>query len=317
MKKIAILALSLLILIGVFSCEKENSKLQNDAIFLKKIEGLATIPSNVKLSDKIKNIILSELDGKERGLFFIEYTKDDISYLEKYGKTIEEGHLELLDKLNINPNLPRQEVIDKIKLQEKNQTHRSSSNNTGYTYVPYYYQFDPNENPNRYYWCGHTCLKAVGSKHGKNRTLQQIHQAFWANDPLYRADRNNDGQYASSVADLKYAARGSNFPNYDYPNSSFDDLIDLAHFYQRAMDGVNYHRPMIMPSFHASNYGHFYTIVGYITRYKSNGSIDYNNSLLLLRDVLDSSGGYLYDMTATVETFFNNRNKDRVLFVRP
>ena len=118
---------------------------------------------------------------------------------------------------------------------------------------------------------------------------------------------------------MRYAASNQNGGswNYNFPLSSSETIYSKAHFFQRVQDGVDNHKPMLIPSYYDISYGHFYAVVGYEVKYYSNGSINYNNSKVYLRDVSDSSPGVWYETEAKVSTFYNARNGNKVLFVRP
>ncbi len=186
--------------------------------------------------------------------------------------------------------------------------------------IPHYYEFDEDENPNRNYWCGHAALKCVAKYHGEYKTLGNIHTAFWNNSSGYRNDRNNDGKYAASMLDLLWAANNQNGGswNYDFPTTSSESVSSMDRYYQRLKDGVNYKKPAIVASYYNQTYGHFYPVTGYYEVKKSDGSIDYDNSYLLLRDVIEPSKIYTSgEHTVSVRTFYNKRISNSILFVRP
>jgi len=58
--------------------------------------------------------------------------------------------------------------------------------------VPHFYEFNTQENPNHYGWCGHAALKITAQYvTGQVKSLQQIHSPlFWNN----RADYRNNAQ---------------------------------------------------------------------------------------------------------------------------
>lgn len=180
--------------------------------------------------------------------------------------------------------------------------------------VPHYSQNNSKENPNRYYWCGHTALKCVLSYHGKTVSLLDMHEKFKKNSPGgYAKDRNKDGSFVSSMWDLETAAK----LNYGFPNSDSESVYSISKFYQRLKDGVNYKKPMIIASTYKYSYGHFYPVVGYKEVIKPNGSIDYDNSEFMLRDVYFSKPKYaFYDRIVSVSTFYKYRSSNDILLIK-
>jgi len=188
-------------------------------------------------------------------------------------------------------------------------------------YVKHYYEFDSNENPNRYGWCGQTCLKSVAKYHGSFKTLNEIHLACYYNAASYRAHRcGTTYKYCANVWDLEQAAKKVNGYGYGYnfPNTSRETVNSLSIFYQRCKDGVTYNKPVIVPSDWYYTVGHYFIITGYLEVYNTNGSIDYDASYFYLRDVAISTPKYSkYDKKVHVDVFYEQMDGNQILFVRP
>lgn len=190
-------------------------------------------------------------------------------------------------------------------------------------FFPHYYEWDSTENPNGYNWCGHAALKATASYHGSLKTLSQIHTAFSNNSSAYvngGKGRCNDYEYCASMVDLLWMANNQNNKtwNYNFPTTSTVTKSTIASFFQQLRDGVDYNKPVIVASNYLESYGHFYPVVGYKLVTTSSGTIDYNNTILYLRNVQYSVPTYvLYDNAVSVQTFFNQRRSNDLLVVRP
>lgn len=190
-------------------------------------------------------------------------------------------------------------------------------------HIPHFYEFDSGENPNSYYWCGQAALKCVAAYHGVTKSLEHIHSACWYNAASYRNSRctfNGVKKYCANVWDLEYAAKKENYKGYgfNFKNTSSENVSSLQQFYQRCKDGVRYNKPAIVPSWYGYNEGHFYVVTGYYENRKSNGDIDYNRSYLFLRDVAMRNPVYWNcDRYVKVNEFYNLRNGNKILFVRP
>jgi len=302
-----------------------------DEEFYQQASGFVTLPEGVALSNKVKFLILEKMAGIEHEVminsqFHLEFSKEDIHHLETEGKSLEEHANQMLERMGIDPTLPEEEQIRQILELEKNTpTSRTNYGHWGYTYVPHYYQYDYSENPNGYLWCGHTTLKGVAHKHGQYKSLSEIHQIFCYNSPNGYCTGNlcsgYPGRYCSRVLDLYYATNASTqkWYNYDFPNSSKETVHSLSHFYQLIRDGVDYDKPVILPSTYGyGGIGHFYSVVAYVNAYRYNGSIDLNRSYVYLRDAArrTPSNPY-YDMAVPVSTFYNYLDQSQILIVEP
>lgn len=338
MRKLLSLSTLLLVTTVLFTltgCEKEQeitpqdiaSEGVSDEYFYTAIEGFVTLPEGVVLSNKVKEIILEGVDGdpelmRYKGLH-MEYSHEDILRLEEEGELISEGNARMLKLMGIDPNQSEEAIIEQVEAQEKEAMQKNGpySNNSGLTYVHHYYEFDANENPNRYYWCGHANLKGVAKKHGQFKTLGQIHTAFRNNSSAYRNGRcGNSAPFCASLLDLHYAADNnpSRSWNYNLRATSYETVYSVANLFQRIKDGVDYNKPLIIPSdFGYSNVGHFYTVVGYSIRYSSGNRIDYNRSEVYLRDVARPRVSTFYDRSTSASNFFNKMRGNQVLIVRP
>ena len=78
--------------------------------------------------------------------------------------------------------------------------------------MPHYYEFNTAENPNQYYWCGHTALKiAMQYKTATVKTLGSIFAIFKANSPGgYATDtycNSSSVHWCAKLQDLMWAAR--------------------------------------------------------------------------------------------------------------
>lgn len=324
MKKVTILALSLLMIIGVFSCEKE------EIVQEKNITNVSTFSKTELELIKEYNIDFNKEEYKkfrEKYLNAIETQKEGMpKHAREYLHipTEHEIKIEFIHWNNLRPILKKEGIID-----DKENFMQDPSTARGYngfhkTHVPFYSEWDNNENPNGYWWCGHAALKSVCKKHGKFKTLQQIHQAFIDNSPKGYATNtyctNNNLSWCSSIYDLEMCAQSPKWYNYKYGSSSVDrpSPQTMASWYQRLKDGVDYDRPAIVCSNYGYNVAHFYPVIGYIEYTNSNGTIDYNRSYVFLRDVgKHNKSNYYYERAVNVVDFFNNRNTRDILFVRP
>lgn len=172
--------------------------------------------------------------------------------------------------------------------------------------VPHYSEFDPAENPNYYYWCGHAALKSVGQYiTGSIKSLSAIHNTFYWNSATYRADQNcltPGNHWCAKLQDLVWAAQLGQNGGYNRPNSVYRTVNNINDFFIKIKDGVNLSYPPIVPSMAVyGNAGHFWIIVGY------NDIGSPGMSTLYLRDVAMSgvpSFSY-YDRTIDVQSFYN------------
>jgi Peptidase_C39 like family len=196
--------------------------------------------------------------------------------------------------------------------------------------VPHYYEWNDTENPSHYNWCGHAALKSVAKYHGSLKTLSQIHDRFIANNPsgTYKLSKGwcGDNKYCPKMSDMLYATNITNNSanNYQFPTSGAVSKSTIASFFQQLRDGVDYNKPVIVPSTYDVPYGHFYPVTGYKLVYASNGTIDYVASKIYLRDVLSTTAlTPLYEKIASVQEFFNSRSGVRadgsadIFVVRP
>lgn len=189
--------------------------------------------------------------------------------------------------------------------------------------VPHYYEWDASENPSHYNWCGHAALKSVASYHGSLKTLGQIHTAFSNNSTAYTNGGKgvcNDYKYCARMTDMLWMANKQNGGswNYNFPTSSTVTKSTIASFFQQLRDGVDYAKPVIVASNYLEPYGHFYPVVGYSLVTNSAGAVDYNASLVYLRNVQYSSPSNLsYENSTTVQNFFDMKRSADLLVVRP
>lgn len=218
--------------------------------------------------------------------------------------------------------------------------------------VPHYYEYDSTENPephpSGYWWCGHAALKCVGMYHGTLKGLDDIHNIFIENANLenssdsqgnpYHYEDNNfcDGtHYCSTLYDLLHAAKEPN--GYEFEQSHIYPTEDIDEYFQKLKDGVLYNYPPIVENFFDISVGHFYVVTGFKEVKDSNGNINYDESELYLRDVLqenpcpsDIPSAYAKaDKSVCVSHFYTKRYQaddngnpiigdgDLILFVKP
>lgn len=136
-------------------------------------------------------------------------------------------------------------------------------------HVPHFYEFDENENPKGFYWCGHAALKIVGTyKTGIDKPLSSIHKTFSANSPRgYANDRNcysGSNHWCAKLQDLLWAAKYTQNGGFGRTDSLVRTVSDIKTFYQKVKDGVNNKFPPVVPSMvHYGDAGHFWVITGY------------------------------------------------------
>ncbi|MDR3168745.1 MAG: C39 family peptidase [Candidatus Peribacteria bacterium] len=175
--------------------------------------------------------------------------------------------------------------------------------------VPHYYEWDTNENPEHYNWCAHAALKCVLAYHGISTTLDALHEIFRDNAVAYRnGGRCGDGKYCASLYDLEMACQ------YDLglSSSSNETVSSISAFWQKLKDGVNYNKPVIVPSTYLEPYGHNYVVVGF-----EEGAND-NTRWVYLRDVKRSTPLFSnYDRGCSLAEFYTERTGTQVFIVRP
>lgn len=181
--------------------------------------------------------------------------------------------------------------------------------------VPHNYEFG-SQNPNGYYWCGHTALKSVGKYiTNQDRTLTNIHNTFWYNSSGYRANNycyTND-QWCAKLQDLYWAAKYSQNGGYGKDGTVLRSISGYSNFLQKVKDGVINNLPIIVPSkWYYDNAGHFWIITGYSDSYTGN---DYD-TIIYLRDVAIPSPTYLkYDKEVTIKDFYDNIGYSPIQFL--
>ena len=189
--------------------------------------------------------------------------------------------------------------------------------------VPHYWEFNPAENPNRNYWCGHAALKIVGIYvAGQNKTLGQLHSPlFWNNTANYRNDTQcfsgSPGRYCASLLDLWYGVQQTNQNSinngYNRPNSvKYIFAGNMPGFYQKVKDGINNNWPVISPSrVMYGRDGHFWVITGY------EDMSTVATSKLYVRNVERASPVYTnYDDAFTVKDFFDGSANGQLLIMK-
>lgn len=177
--------------------------------------------------------------------------------------------------------------------------------------VPFYSQNDGA--PPSTYACGHAALRSAAKYvRGVDKNLQEIHEMMLKNKDYSNQRCKNiyaSGPYCASLADLQIVANEKGYVSKS-KGSGLRLVNNYSEFLQKVKDGVKHKTPAIAVSKFQFPSGHFYVIVGYDEKSKTEDSIIY------LRHGLGDSNGK-YDNSTTVKNFYDNiagRNK-HVLFV--
>lgn len=184
--------------------------------------------------------------------------------------------------------------------------------------MPHYHEFNTAQNPNGYGWCGHTTLKIAGQYvSGQNKTLNQIHNTFYANSSAYRANGycgSSGFQWCGSLQDLMWAAGKSQNGGYGRVNvvQQIGTFTTNTDFFTKVKNAINSNWPVIVPSdWKYSNVGHFWVIVGYID------TGDVATSSIHLRDVaISTPRGQLADWSVKVPDFLYVTPKKQMLIMK-
>lgn len=192
--------------------------------------------------------------------------------------------------------------------------------------VPHYYEFNTTENPNKYWYCGHTSLKVVAQVvAGSTKKLEDIHNIFKANSPGNYGKTFSTTNRSSSLYDLYLAASSTVNNSYGRTESVLRSFDTKEDFYNKVMGGINATYPAIFASkvFNIENStpgntGHFYVITGYKTiKDCTSGAIDYSKSQLYLRDVYKPNAVYTsYDVAVSVDRLYSYKNGSKMLFMK-
>ena len=181
------------------------------------------------------------------------------------------------------------------------------------------YEFNENENPKQYYWCGHTSLQVVAKyKTGEYKRLYDIHKIFLKNSPRgYAADNYcyNGNHWCAKLQDLYWAAKLTKNNGYGAKNTYLKVAYNYKQFFSYLKQGIKNDIPVIVPSmYYYGNAGHFWIITGYYY----NGS--FANTTLYLRDVAEEYPIYpqKYDKQVKLKYFFDDSgfSKMYMLFIK-
>ena len=93
-----------------------------------------------------------------------------------------------------------EQQVQELLIIKKNLEKSVNTYNHKVIQVPHYYEYDSNENPNGYWWCGHTSLKMTLEAFGIKRDLQTIHKVFLEVDKL----RGGTYNYTTKQESCKY-----------------------------------------------------------------------------------------------------------------
>ena len=181
------------------------------------------------------------------------------------------------------------------------------------------YEFNKYENPNHYYWCGHTVLQIVAKyKTGEYKRLYDIHKIFLKNSPKgYATDRYcyDDNHWCAKLQDLYWAAIFRKNGGYGARNTYLMVADNYRQFFYYLKRGIISDIPVIVPSmYYYNDAGHFWVITGYYY----NG--DFGDTILYLRDVAEKYPFYSrkYDKKVKLKDFFDDSgySKMYMLFIK-
>ena len=182
-------------------------------------------------------------------------------------------------------------------------------------FTPHYYEYNENENPDKYYWCAHGALKMALKAQGLYKSLDDIHEDFkvankglgvynekitnichtgYCGSPIIIKKTVN--KYNKDILGVSYK-RDTVVGHKDFLNtvkSNIDKgkvVISLSDKYFKIDSKDNYTGKL-------GNVGHYFDIIGYI---------NYNDkTYLLLRDTYKEKGGKYWDKIVNSEYFWNN-----------
>lgn len=184
--------------------------------------------------------------------------------------------------------------------------------------MPHYYEFNSSENPNQYYWCGHTALKiAMQYKTGVTKSLGSIHAIFNANSTGYASDtycNSSNVHWCAKLQDLMWAARLSK--NGGYGRSAISSTVPTyassSTFFTAIKQAIDANNPVIIPSSIVyGNAGHFWVVVGYTDWGTPQGSA------LYLRDVAQPNPQAANaDRSELVQTVYNGSFQGQLLIIK-
>lgn len=188
--------------------------------------------------------------------------------------------------------------------------------------VPHYYEFNPKENPNRYWWCGQTAFRMTIKAFGITKTPNEIHKGFNEVDQNYKKKKfyyeNNCGYgnkykwcaYPGLFVDTIEWYGKNRIGNLKAKREEYYSEIALFEAVKKAIDNKQ-----LMILYSQSYYSngwvrvkHFMVVNGYSTSYSKIEKKELeDHKIVFVRDpVQEKSGGSNFDKHFKASELWNN-----------
>lgn len=193
------------------------------------------------------------------------------------------------------------------------------------TNLPHFYEFDPNDDPHKHYWCGHAALKvSMMYWHGLTKSLSSIHHIFRANSYKYRSNKSrltSSHNWCASLQDLAwaqyprnggYGTIANNIGTGNHNGLRIKKPQNIYDFFNFIKSAINANQPVIIPSrWHYRSAGHFWIVTDYTDWGSPYGSA------LYLRDVAIPYPAYPNaDKSVFVQDFYSGTNSGQMLVIQ-
>ena len=188
--------------------------------------------------------------------------------------------------------------------------------------IPHYYEFNPKENPNRYWWCGQTAFRMTIKAFGITKTPNEIHKGFNEVDQNYKKKKfyyeNNCGYgnkykwcaYPGLFVDTIEWYGKNRIGNLKAKREEYYSELALFEAVKKAIDNKQ-----LMILYSQSYYSngwvrvkHFMVVNGYSTSYSKIEKKELeDHKIVFVRDpVQEKSGGSNFDKHFKASELWNN-----------